>query len=129
VSLVSTRDRDLAAVALQRHFVNGRLSLEEFGERVRLALQARDGRELRRAFVGLPPVWRDRDEIRRVGRLAKRGAVLALVALIWLFVNALLLIAFTVTAIAHGLTMGEALAFLLAWLAATLLAWLVARRA
>ena len=129
MSLVSTRDRELAAVALQRHFVNGRLSLEEFGERVRVALQARDGRDLRRAFAGLPPVWRDRDEIRRVGRLAKRGAMLALVALMWMFVNALLLIAFMVTAIVHGLTMGEGLAFLLAWLAATLLAWLVARRA
>jgi len=119
----------MAAVALQRHFVNGRLSLEEFGERVRLALQARDGRELRRAFVGLPPAWQDRDEIRRVGRLAKRGAVLALVALIWLFVSTLLLIAFTVTAIAHGVTVGDAIAFPLAWLAATLLAWIVARRA
>ena len=119
----------MAATALQRHFVSGRLSLEEFGERVRLALQARDGRELRRAFVGLPPVWRDRDEIRRLGLLARRGAVLALVAIMWLFVNVLLLIAFTVTAIAHGVTMGDALAFLLAWLAATLLAWLVARRA
>jgi len=126
---VSTRDRELAAVALQRHFVNGRLSLEEFGERVRVALQARDGRELRRAFVGLPPVWRDRDEIRRVGRVAKRGAVLTFVGLMWMFVNALLLVAFTVTAVLHGLTMGDALAFLLAWLAATLLAWLVARRA
>jgi uncharacterized protein DUF1707 len=129
VSFVSTRDRELAAVALQRHFVSGRLSLEEFGERVRLALQASDGRDLRRAFAGLPPVWRDRDEIRRLGLLARRGAVLALVAIMWLFVNALLLIAFTVTALAHGVTVGDALVFLLAWLAATLFAWLAARRA
>jgi hypothetical protein len=119
----------MAAVALQRHFVSGRLSLEEFGERVRLALQASEGRDLRRAFAGLPPAWRDRDEIRRLGLLARRGAVLAVVAIVWLFVNALLLIAFTVTAIARGVTVGDALPFLLAWLAASLLAWVAARRA
>ena len=129
MSLVSTRDREMAAVALQRHFVSGRLSLEEFGERVRLALQASEGRDLRRAFAGLPPAWRDRDEIRRLGLLARRGAVLAVVAIVWLFVNALLLIAFTVTAIARGVTVGDALPFLLAWLAASLLAWVAARRA
>src|SRR4051794_3357408 len=66
VALVSTTDREGAAEALRRHYVNGRLTLDEFSDRMRIALKARRGWELRRALWGLPPVWRDPDEMRRI---------------------------------------------------------------
>jgi hypothetical protein len=129
VTLVSAREREGAAQALHRHFLSGRLTIDEFGERVRLALQARDGRELRRALSGLPPIWRDGDELRRLARTAKRSAVLATVALLWLLVTVVLLIAFAASALGDGVTTGDLVGYPLAWLLVTGLAWRVRRRA
>jgi uncharacterized protein DUF1707 len=56
---VGDRDRELAAGALRRHFVQGRLSPDELAERVDLTLRARSDGDLAAAMDGLPPVWRD----------------------------------------------------------------------
>lgn len=129
VSLVSARDRELAAVALRRHFVSGRLSTDELGERVRAVFQARSRADLRQALEGLPPVWRDGDELRRLGLVVRRGAILAGVAALWLLFSFVMLLVFAITAVAHGMSTGGSLGFLVVWLAVTILAWRVGRKA
>jgi hypothetical protein len=129
MALVSARDRDGAADVLRRHFVDGRLSLEEFGDRVRLALQARDSRDLRRALAGLPPIWRDGGELRRFASAAKRRAVLLIVSILWLFATFVLLIAFAANTIARGTTTADVVGYPTAWVIVTALALVAGRRA
>jgi hypothetical protein len=129
VALVSTRDREGAAEALRRHFVNGRLELDEFSDRMKLALQARNGRQLRRALWGLPPLWRDGDEIRNVVQAAKRRVVMAIIAALWIVASFVLLLSFAVGAVAHGATTGAAMGYALAWLVVSVLALNARRRA
>jgi hypothetical protein len=129
VALVSTRDREGAAEALRRHFVNGRLELDEFSDRLRLALQARTGWQLRRALWGLPPVWRDGDELRRIAREAKRRVVMAIVAALWIVASLVLLLSFAVSAVADGPTTTDAVGYSVAWLVVTAVAWQARRRA
>src|SRR4051812_49121794 len=125
MSLVSDSERERAAASLRQQFVDGRLSTDQLAERVALALAARNRREVKRAFRGLPPLWRDSDELRRIGLQAKRRAVRAVVAAAWLFVTLVLLIAF----IGDGMTLTHFVAYGLVWLMASTLAWLVRRRA
>lgn len=53
---VSDADREQAVSSLREHLLAGRLTLEEFSERVELALGARFGRELARAQQDLPAI-------------------------------------------------------------------------
>jgi hypothetical protein len=129
VALVSTRERESAAAALRRHFETGRLSLDELTERVGLALEARDARDLRRAMRGLPPTWRDGEELRRVARDARRRAVTAVVTGLWLVVSLILLVALASDAANDGVTAGTAIGYLVAWLLVSALAWRARRRA
>jgi hypothetical protein len=50
----SDADRDQAVAALREHLLAGRLTLEEFSERVGTALQARSAGELARVRENLP---------------------------------------------------------------------------
>jgi Domain of unknown function (DUF1707) len=129
VSLIGDHERERAAVALQRHYLHGRLSADELGERVRLVLRARNRRDLGAAFAGLPPAWLDGEELRRIGSSARRAARLFALTLVWLVVSVVLLIAFVASAIAHGLTTADAIGYPVAWLAVTALAWRARRRA
>lgn len=113
---------------LGRQYVLGRLSTDELGRRVHLALHARSGADLREAFVGLPPAWRDAEEVRRLGRSAKRGLLVVLIALFWVFASLLLLLAVAFTALLHGLSTSAAIGFPLVWLALSVLAWRAVRR-
>ena len=124
-----TTDRDGAAEALRRHYVNGRLTLEEFSDRLRIALKARRGWELRRALWGLPPVWRDADELRRIAREAQRRVVMAVVAMLWVVASLVLLLSFGMSAIVDGPTTGDVIGYPVAWLVVTVLAWQARRRA
>jgi Domain of unknown function (DUF1707) len=129
VVLVSAREREAAAAALRRHFVSGRLSADELADRVRLALEAHDGRQLRRALRELPPTWRDGDELRRLARTARRRAVIAIVTILWAVATLVLLVAFVAGALAHGATTADAVGYPLAWLIVTALAGHARRRA
>jgi uncharacterized protein DUF1707 len=129
VALVSAREREVATEALRRHFLGGRLSLDEFADRVRLALQARDGRDLQRSLRGLPPVWRDGDELRRLARSAKRRALVATVSALWLLVTLILLVAFAAQAVVHGATIADLAGYLTVWAIVSALAWRARRRA
>jgi uncharacterized protein DUF1707 len=127
--LVSAREREAAAAALRRHFVSGRLSTDELAERVRLALEAHDVGELRRALRGLPPLWRDGDELRRVARDAKRRMVIGVVTILWAIATLVLLLSFAAGAFAHGATTAAAVGYPVAWLVVTALAVRARRRA
>lgn len=127
--LAGDRDRERAARSLRRHYLQGRLSADEFGERVARALQAREQESLRALFADLPAPWRDGEELRRVGRLARRGATLAVLTGIWLLVSVALLFVFLVAAIVHGLSATDALVPLLLWIALSAFVWRLARRA
>jgi uncharacterized protein DUF1707 len=128
VGLVGARDRELAAVALRRHYVNGRLSLAELEERLQLAVRARTRSELRAASLGLPPGFFDLDELRRTGRRAKRAAVRATITGAWILLTFVLLIAFGASTLEHGVDSVPTLAVSAAWLLVTLLAWRARRR-
>ncbi len=54
---VSDADRDRAVIALRVHLLAGRLTLEEFSERVDAVLRARFGRELAQVQDDLPAVF------------------------------------------------------------------------
>jgi hypothetical protein len=54
---VSDDDREQAVVALREHLLAGRLTLEEFSERVEATLRARFGEELARVQEDLPEVF------------------------------------------------------------------------
>ena len=79
---VSDADREQAVVALQEHLLAGRLTLEEFSERVEAALRARFGEELARVQDDLPKVFVGRVGSHRraarcttalLGHVARRG--------------------------------------------------------
>ncbi len=53
---VSDADREQTVISLREHLLAGRLTLEEFSERVESALQARVSGELTRVQHDLPPV-------------------------------------------------------------------------
>jgi hypothetical protein len=128
VALVSDRERESVAALLRRQYLYGRLSHDQLAQRVELALRARDSRDLRAALCELPPVWRDKEEIRRVGRMARRGAILALLWSGWLLASVVLLTIFAVTALWHGVSTGGALVVAGTWVVATALVVRAARR-
>lgn len=129
VGLVGARDRELAAGALRRHYVKGRLSLAELEERVQQTVRARTRSELRAASLGLPPSWLDLDEIRGAGRRAKRAAVRASITAVWILLTFVLLIGFGASTIEHGLVSVGTLAYPVVWFVVTLFAWRARRRA
>src|SRR6266581_5036175 len=66
---VSDADREQAIVALREHLLAGRLTLEEFSERVDAALRARFGGELARVRENLPEALPAVDSRRKPARL------------------------------------------------------------
>jgi len=122
MSLVSDNERDRAAASLRQQFVHGRLSAEQLAERIELALRAHDRRDFQRAFRGLPPLWRDGDEMRRLALQAKRTALRAFAAALWVFVTLVLVISFAVGLAIHGFALRTAIAYAVIWLGATALA-------
>lgn len=53
---IGTAERERAAADLGEHYSAGRLTAEEFEERVRLAYQAKIGGDLEPLFADLPPL-------------------------------------------------------------------------
>jgi uncharacterized membrane protein (DUF485 family) len=129
MGLVGNAERDAVAARLRRHYLMGRLSVDELEGRLRSALTARSDAELQHALRGLPPTWRDLEEMRRLGRVAARVAVRAAFVALWLVLSLVLLVAFALTALLHGVTTGAALGFALAWVVPTVLVFRAVRRA
>lgn len=125
MALIADRQRERAADSLRRHFLCGRLTADEFADRVDLALRARTDRELRVALDDLPRPW-DPVELapvaRAAGRVAQRVALFCVLASVWVVASVLALVAFLVVLAADASTTGE-LAVLVVWLGITYAVW------
>jgi Flp pilus assembly protein TadB len=126
--LVGDRERDRAADDLRRHYSEGRLTLDELGERLETALRARSGTQLRSALDDLPWRWAGSGVLRSPGRLARNAAIVAGTAVIWLFWSVGMLVAFVAWLAANGPGLGALLAFPLLWFALSWLLWSGSRR-
>jgi hypothetical protein len=130
MALVGDRERERTADFLRRHYVEGRLSVEELGNRVGVALGARSDGELRAARSDLPGQWRT-DDWGVLSGLARRGVRLATLVLlvgVWWMVSLALAIAFVVTLAVSGPSLAVGIGFPLAWVLATWALWRIWRR-
>ena len=129
MSLVGDRERDRAAATLQRHYLQGRLSLDELADRVHLVLRARSRADLRAAFSDLPATWRTAQELAApVARTAARVATFLALAALWSFLSFLLLCVFVVAAIVGDPSATTTLLFLLLWVGISFGLWRVWRQ-
>jgi Ca2+/Na+ antiporter len=132
MALAGDRDRERASAALRRHYIGGRLTVDELADRTDVILRARSREDLRRALHDLPRLAELPallEEGKAVARTAARAAVLLVVGGFWLLFSFLLLIAFALTLLIDGPSLANALGFPLAWLAATYVAWRLWRKA
>ena len=133
-SLVGDHERDRAANELQRHYREGRLSVEELAERLETALHARTGLQLRSALNELPAAgrWANpeamRGALRSPGRAIRNAAILAGTAVVWLFWSVGMLAAFVAWLAANGPSLGALLVFPLLWFGVTWLLWTGSKR-
>ena len=133
-SLVGDHERDRAANELQRHYREGRLSVEELAERLETALHARTGLQLRSALNELPAVgwWANSNAVpvalRSPGRTIRNAAILAGTAVVWLFWSVGMLAAFVAWLAANGPSLGALLVFPLLWFGVSWLLWTGSKR-
>jgi Flp pilus assembly protein TadB len=126
--LVGDRDRDRAATELERHYREGRLSVEELAERLETALRARSSPQLRSALKDLPGRWSESEALRSPARAARNAVILAGTAVIWLFWSIGLLVAFVAWLAANGPSLGALVVFPVVWFMLSWLLWAGSRR-
>ena len=131
--LASDGDRDRAAASLRGHYVNGRLAIDEFAERVELALGARSRSDVRSVLRDLPLGWTDLPEgvhatAARAIRTARRSVLFVVLLGVGLAVSFALMLGFGIALAVGGPSVVTALAFPLAWLLAAYALWRVWRR-
>ena len=128
--LIGDQERERAAAVLRRHYLQGRLTVEELSERLAVALRARHDGEVRLALTGLPPLRSDRAAAigSGVGQALRRGAFLVAVWTLWWAASLVLLAGFVGSLLLQGLTLTNALVFPALWVAATLGARHLTRR-
>lgn len=126
--LVGDREREGASGALRRHFVQGRLSTAELGDRIELALRARSRDDLDAAMQGLPPAWWDvpsgvHEAARRFRDGVRRARTFLVLVRLWFKANLVLVLAAGLALVAGApaaATFGAAAA---AWALATFAFW------
>ena len=124
MALAGDPERERTVASLRRHFVEGRLSVEELGARAELALGARSRSELREALRDLQPPWQDGvDRIASTARRGMRLAALVLLAGAWAVLTLALAIAFAVTLAVAGSSLSVVAGFALVWFAASFMLW------
>jgi hypothetical protein len=130
VHLVAEHDRDRASESLRRHYLRGRLTVEELAERTEVALRARTSRDIRAALRDLPSPWSP-GELRTAADSAARTATGVLVLLglaaLWSIASLVLLIAFVVVLATDASTEAQ-LAVPAIWLGVSYVAWRAGRR-
>jgi len=129
MGLVGDPERERAAALLKRHYLRGRLSVEELAQRLDVALRARRESELRVALADLPVAWRDHAGGMRsaVSRTVRRTAFVLAVWALWWAASLVLLIGLVASIVVQGLTLTAFLVFPALWVACTLAAKQVAR--
>jgi uncharacterized protein DUF1707 len=124
MSLVGDPERDRAAASLRRHYLQGRLTLEELSDRVAAALSARSRADLRSALSGLPPAWPDlREPAAAATRTLARAATFVALAGLWAFLSLVLLVAYAFVALLGDVSTTGTIVFLLLWAAVTYGTW------
>jgi hypothetical protein len=126
--LVGDRERDRTAKELQRHYLEGRLSLEELARRLDTALQARTGVQLRAALNELPARWADPEAWRSPVRAVRNAAILVATGVMWLVWSIGMLVAFVAWLAANGPSLGALLAFPLLWFGVSWVLWSSSKR-
>lgn len=132
--LVGDPERDRAAHELQRHYREGRLSVDELAQRLEAALRARNVGQLRWALKELPGTERwaapeaVRQALRSPARSLRNAAILMGTAVVWLFWSIGMLAAFVAWLAANGPSLGALLVFPLLWFAASWLLWTGSKR-
>ena len=128
-TLVGDPERNRAAHELQRHYSEGRLSVDELGQRLETVLQARNAGQLRSALRELPSVERwaapeaVRQAMRSPARSLRNAAILVGTAVVWLFWSIGMLVAFVAWLAGNGPSLGALLVFPLLWFAVSWLLW------
>lgn len=125
---VGDRDRELAASALGKHYVNGRLSADELEDRVGRSLQAQTRRELDKAMKDLPLVWEELRFTQRLQHGRRRVGFFFRLVRSWFKVNVLLAAALAVALIVGAPIAATIGAGLLAWSVATYAFWRIWQR-
>jgi Flp pilus assembly protein TadB len=132
--LAGESDRERATHELQRHYREGRLTLEELGERLDTALRARHRVQLRALLRDLPGSgrWAEPDDLREAlrspARTLRNGAILVGTAVVWLFWSVSLLVAFVAWLAANGPSLAGLLVFPAVWFLSSWLLWNGSRR-
>jgi hypothetical protein len=122
--LASDSDRERVAAVLRDHYVRGRLTADELGDRVELVVRSRSRRELRHALAGLPLLPDARDLVahgRSAARMVLRGAMLVVFTGAYVMFSFTLMVVLAVTLIVQGASASALGIFLLVWLVPTLL--------
>jgi DUF1707 SHOCT-like domain len=133
-TLVGDPERDRAAQALQRHYREGRLSVDELGQRLETVLHARNAAQLRSALRELPSIERwaapeaMRQAFRSPARSLRNAAILVGTAAVWLFWSIGMLVAFIAWLAGNGASLGALLVFPLLWFAVSWLMWRGSKR-
>jgi Flp pilus assembly protein TadB len=128
-TLVGDPERDRAANELQRHYREGRLSVDDLAQRLETVLHARNARQLRSALRELPSVERwaapeaVRQALRSPARSLRNAAILVGTAVVWLFWSVGMLVAFIAWLAGNGASLGALLVFPLLWFAVSWLVW------
>lgn len=121
--LAGERDRDRAAHELQRHYREGRLTLDELAERLDTALRARHRVQLRALLRDLPG-----PELRSPVRAVRNAAILVGTAVVWLLWSVSLLAAFVAWLVADGPGLVGLLVFPALWFVSSWALWSGSRR-
>jgi Flp pilus assembly protein TadB len=128
-TLVGDPERDRAAQALQRHYREGRISVDELAQRLETVLHARNATQLRSALKELPGVerWATPEAVRQAlrppARSLRNAAILVGTAAVWLFWSIGMLVAFIAWLAGNGVSLGALLVFPLLWFAVSWLLW------
>jgi hypothetical protein len=129
MALIGDRERERAAALLRRHYLQGRLSVEELSARLAVALRARHDGEVRLALSGLPHRPDQAAAVgSAVGRALRRGAFLVAVWTLWWAASLVVLAGFVASVLLQGLTLTNALVFPALWVGLTLAARHLTRR-
>lgn len=127
MALVGDRERERTAASLRDHFVQGRLSVEEFGERTDLAFRARSRSDLRTALHGLPAQWQNGNDLLAagVGMVHKGASIVAFfaTATAWAICTFAIAIPCAVALLAVGPSTSVAIAFAAVWAVMTFALW------
>ena len=132
MAYVGDSDRERTAEALNRHYVEGRLTEEELSSRLDQALRARTRIDLLLAARSLPGHSPLRELLephaRTVGKKARQALLVAALAAFWLLASLVFAVAFLVTVAVNGASAPVLAGFPLAWALLTWLVWRAAHR-